>query len=164
MHTSCSSARKHLLSVVGVSLLLSAAGCGGSSGAVSGKVYYYGKPLPGGEVIFVHEKGSFSTGIGEDGGYRLDKVPVGPVKIAVISHAASPGTFMSPRVGSKVKQAVSETKGGEKASKEIMARMIESTQGNKPAIYIPSKYNDAGKSGLEYTVVSGSQPHDIQLK
>ena len=63
----------------------------GSSGTVSGKVTYNGQAVPGGVVVFVADgtRGTMSATIGEDGSYRVENVPSGPVKIAVKTAAPS---------------------------------------------------------------------------
>src|SRR5436309_829807 len=57
-------------------LLAVAAGCGSGVGSVSGKVFYQGKLVKGGNVTFVSTEGkpSKSTSINEDGSYSLDKL------------------------------------------------------------------------------------------
>ncbi len=67
-------------------LVLLAAGCGGGGvhqAEVSGKVTYRGRPLPGGLVTFVSDRGLSSTAtIAPDGSYHL-MAPVGVVKVSV---------------------------------------------------------------------------------
>src|SRR5947208_346963 len=73
---------------------LPAAGCarapaggpaGSATAAVSGKVFYGGKPLTGGAVRFLAagDDRSAYTMIRPDGSYRLTDVPVGKVKVCV---------------------------------------------------------------------------------
>lgn len=169
MHRSYSAARGSLLSIVGMSLLLSAAGCG-SRGTVSGKVLYKGKPLPGGGVIFIHDRGAFSSPIQEDGSYRIDKVPVGPVKITLTGPAGANNRVMGamPRgvQAEKAKKNMVPVASEEKGPKALMAEMIgpKASQGKKPGVIIPRKYGNPEESGLTYTVGSGSQTYNIELE
>jgi hypothetical protein len=135
-----------VLSLVLLALPL-ASGCGGQAkGTVSGKVTYQGKPVPSGFVTFLVENGApVHSDIRSDGSYRMEKVPVGLVKIGVQTKAAedalkSVGMPRKKEDFGKMKEAVSE-----------------GTQ-------IPAKYTDPNQSGLSYTVVKGPQQHDIDLK
>jgi hypothetical protein len=168
-----SSPRGSLRIALGVSLLLLAAGCS-SRGAVSGKVFYEGKPLPGGKVLFIHEqKGSFTSRIQEDGSYKIPDVPTGQVKIAVTgpatgSDANDPRLALSMRGGklptdtdlAKLKKLVPSDV-DEAGLREMMG--VPAAQPQKSAL-IPSKYNDPEKSGLTYKVDGGPQTHDIKLE
>jgi len=66
---------------------LAVAGCGRSSGTVTGTVTYKGKALKGGSVVFIPPAGgqaaTVSAQIGEDGTFTAEKVPVGDVKVTV---------------------------------------------------------------------------------
>jgi hypothetical protein len=144
--------------VLGVSLVLCLAttGCGGN-GSVSGKVSYKGEPLGGGSVLFVSTegRGSASTEIGLDGKYSLNKVPAGPVKIAVETAStkpakAPPGGMPTPPPGAMPKDVPS------------MYNQASQPKGNY--IWIPENYADPEKSGLTYTVTGGPQTHEIDLK
>lgn len=64
------------------------AGCGSKTGTVAGKVTYQEQPVPGGFVNFLPrsetDRGKvFSSGIDANGAYKVERVPVGPVKITV---------------------------------------------------------------------------------
>src|SRR4051812_22653135 len=104
--------------------ILAAAGCGGSRVTVSGKVSYKGTPLKGGNVVFnsLEGKESRSAPIAEDGTYRIEKCPVGKVKITVETESLK-------RVG---------TSGG--------ARKNQPPPGaNVPADYTPPDFDDKSK-------------------
>lgn len=133
---------------------LSAWGCGGPTAPketqhveVSGKVLFKGNPLPGGSVIFVAEKGGFSsTGrIEPDGSYKVN-APIGNVKVAVETEHL------------KTQQAPS--------SAEIEMRKATGAQQQAPGKYvpIPPKYADAANSGLTYVVGEGPQTYDIKME
>jgi hypothetical protein len=135
---------RRILSGCGVLLILTVTGCGPRQGQVMGKVLYQGKPLPSGTVLFVGTEGSRRglSPIGPDGTYRIENVPVGPVKIAVVS---------APRVPPGLMNA--------------------SGPGPQPAdppkndyVPIPARYQDAEQSGLTYTVEAGRHTWDLLLK
>ena len=134
------------------SVILLSAGCGPSVGEVSGKVLYNGAPLPSGQVLFFGAPANQvnSAQIDKDGNYRIQKVVVGPVRIAVTT--PDPGMMKKPH-----------PLGPNPTDKEKFMFERE-TRGYVPVVPIPSLYNDADKSGLTYTVVPGPQTHNIELK
>jgi hypothetical protein len=111
-------------------------------GQVTGKVLYKDKPLPSGTVLFVGPDGrrrGFSP-IGPDGTYHIEKVPVGPVKIAVVSEPrVPPGLMNAPGPGPP------------------------SDPPKNDYVPIPTRYKDAEQSGLAYTVEAGRQTHNLAL-
>jgi hypothetical protein len=130
-------------------LLMAAIGCGSAEGTISGTVSYQGKPLPGGSLTFVPEKGNgvFRGNIEKDGKYRINKIAAGPMKIAVQAAQAPrhPGAQVPPSEMSK---------GGAKAPAVAPGDYVK----------IPAAYGDPEKSGLRCTVTGGSQTHDIKLE
>jgi hypothetical protein len=130
-------------------------GCG-SSGSVSGKVYFHQKPLGGGTVTFASPGNkTVVSQIGPDGSFTIPKIPTGEVQIAVETESAKP----------------SEERGGMRPPKEVdvppEAQKSGIYAGKRPEgmtyVPIPSQYADPEKSGVTYTVESGSQEHDIKL-
>jgi hypothetical protein len=148
---------------------LAAAGCGSATGQVTGKVIFRGKPLSGGAVSFLPAsgQGANTSRIKEDGTYTVIKVPVGTVKIVVAPPAAA-------KLDPKIKMMVDAVKSGKtKMSQEEIDKMPpefrEALDSGGPSSsgrsgVIPKQYTDPEKSVLEYTVTSGSQIHDIELK
>ncbi len=142
-------------------LLVLATGCS-SHATISGKVTYLGKPLTGGIVLFVSAdgKGTGRATIGSDGSYKIEKMPLGLAKIAVDTQSAQrpasggkgPPAGMKPPPGTKLPDA----------AKNSGIYGSGAREGN--AEPIPENYADPEKSGLTYTVKSGSQPYDIELK
>jgi hypothetical protein len=145
-------------------LCLTAAGCGGTA-SVSGKVYYKGKPLTGGVVLFVSDnhKGTYRSDIAEDGSYRIDKVPTGPVKIAVdTSMAQAPAARQKgPPGGAGKMQPPKDTVLPESAKGGMYDPGHKAPE--RTAVKIPDHYANPEASNLTYTVTSGSQEHNIQL-
>ena len=125
-------------------LILAGTGCGPHLGHVSGKVLYKNQPLSSGTVLFVGPDGTtrgFSA-IAADGTYRIEKVPVGPVKIAVVSE---------PRVP----PGLANARGPGPQPPDQM---------RNDYIPIPARYKDPEHSGLRYTVEGGKQTQDILLQ
>lgn len=140
-------------------LLLLVAGCGDSLGEVSGRVYYKDQLLREGRVIFVSADGKKSATalIGHDGSYRLDKAPLGPVKIAV--HASATDR-------SRPRGAVAKEKMLKMLPKDLPPGAEQSPRfhsGDAATVRVPAKYADPDKSDLTYTVTSGGQEHDIRI-
>jgi hypothetical protein len=139
-------------------LCLAVTGCG-SSGSVSGKVSYKGEPLGGGVVVFTSTEGksSASAQIGPDGQYSIDKIPAGPVKISVETNSAKPakapprGALPTPPAGAMPKDI-------------DPSKYNQASQPKGKYVAIPENYADPEKSGLTYTVTSGPQTHEIDLK
>lgn len=145
----------HLLSQTWIGCLvlgasLAAAGCGGSTGTVSGKVYYKNTLVKGGNVSFVSDqkKTSQLAEIQEDGSYKVEKMPVGEATITVDTSSFKP---LPAARGMKPPPGV-QAPGGY----DMEAR-------TKRYVPIPERYTDPAKSGLKYTVKGGSQDHDLKL-
>lgn len=140
---------------IGLSVLILALftlGCGSPIGTVTGTVYYKNVPLKGGNVTFVSsdKTKSLISPIAEDGSYRIEKVPIGVVKVMVETKS------LDKKANLRSSQPPAGMKGGNRAAtdpKEMARRYVP----------IPSNYSDVDKSGLEYTVQGGSQTHDIKL-
>jgi hypothetical protein len=116
---------------------------------VSGKVFYKGKALPGGHVVFTADVGGL-TGEGvitEQGDYMIN-APVGAVHITVdttgLSKRASRGPMLGRRGGG----------GGETSL----------VPGNT-YVPIPPKYSKVDQTDLTFTVLPGEpQTHEIRLE
>ncbi len=150
-----------LFSVLLVGALLS--GCG-SKGTISGKVLYKGKPVTGGNLTFQSSQGVFRTTINEDGTYRIEKVPAGPVKIGVENQSLQ---IQEGQGQMLAKVTPKDKKGKDVNVSEMMQGMQKMMQkGAIPGKYvpIPQKASNPETSQLTYTVTSGSQVYDIELK
>lgn len=137
--------RRHALACL---TFLTLTGCGSNS--VSGKVTYNGKPLVGGTVtFFTADQQVKSSVIGADGTYAIDKLATGPAKITVSPPVPPPrmptGMRMDPKkMGAPAGEGPRTT--------------------NVKPVSLPAKYTDPAKTELTYTVTSGKQEHDIDLK
>lgn len=130
----------------------------GSEGEVSGKVTYKGKPLPGGQVMFITPQGyTFTSVIDPEGNYKL-KVLVGEVRIAVdnsmllnSNKPPAPNIRRPPGIEPPPGVKVDDIKQSSGAT--ITGTFVP----------LPEKYRTPDASGLTYTVKSGSQTYNIEL-
>jgi hypothetical protein len=143
-------------------VVVGAAGCavgGSSTGTVTGKVTYKGGPVKGGNVyFFVDDKNPGVGEIQEDGTYKAERVPVGNAKVSVDTEsmkppmgmpAAAAKKYTAPPPDPKVKtEAYVPPDPGERAKRYVK---------------IPEKYIDPERSGLTYTVKTGSQEFNIEI-
>jgi hypothetical protein len=112
---------------------------------VSGKVSYKGKPLVFGTVQFEASDKTFKQGnIDRDGSYFIEGVPAGLAKVAVNSPNPKSGDF------------------------QPLQREGRPPPPPRPQIPgwfpIPAEYQDLSKPRLTYTVRSGPNTFDIELK
>jgi hypothetical protein len=143
--------------VLALALVPLSVGC--SKGTISGKVYYQGKPLPGGTITFIPEgKGELRPAlINKDGSYQVDRVAVGPVKIAVFCSAGPPAALPRSRIRNMMNMKPP------KDAPPVVEKFLAA--GNTDGyVILPEHYSDPDQSGLTYDVKSGSQDFDIQLK
>lgn len=137
-------------------LALTSAGCGSSTGTVSGKVYHKKASLKGGSVTFLSADKQFgkTAEIQEDGSYRLDELPPGDMTICVETSSLNPtrSTFIP-------KNAMPKNVAGEGDFQPTDPRAAAQRY-----VPIPVRYADPETSGLKYTVGKGKQEHDIQLE
>lgn len=132
-----------------MTLLFTIGGCRHGS-SITGKVTYKGRPVIYGSIICVGaDKTARSGVIGPDGSYTVENVPAGTVNIAVISRDPSKGRSVLR---------------GEKPSKPGKSKAASSAAADKQWFPLPSKFEDAKKSGLVCDVNSGRVAYDIDLK
>jgi hypothetical protein len=129
---------------------------------VSGQVLLDGKPLPGGKLTFR------STGpkslpvtrtIDENGNYEEVDLPAGEVAVMVDNRALKPPP---PRGPITLPKGISP----EMAKQFNDAHSGPPPQRNQAGKYvpIPERYYDGENGELKFTVQSGTQKHDIELK
>jgi hypothetical protein len=146
---------RHLAGVLGLALLAPLAGCGPSTGTVTGKVTYQNEPVASARVN-VGPVASELTG--NDGTYKVTGVPVGDVEVTVLLPTTSVGMPMIP-TGS----------GGVPPGKEGQGSGgFRPTQPNPSTASIPQelveKYRDPKTSGLKLTVKTGENSFPIDVK
>ena len=137
--------------------LLTAIGCGGGVGDVTGTVTYKGKPLDGGSVQYRSGGKTIASEISKDGKYSIAGVPAGAALVAV--------SYVDPRATDHFRavSAASKSGGAGRGDKEAPASAlskVDPTTFNK----VPDKYNDFNGSGLTFEVKKGPNTNDIDLK
>ncbi len=158
-----------LLSIVAV-----VAGCGQGKGKLSGRVLWNGAPLPGGKVTFRPSDPKANPVIVEldEGGNYEVSLPTGEVLVSVDNRDLEPSP--APIAGSslslpqEVRDAMNKTKtegappapppGGDQPSAP------SSSKARGKYVRISAKFYTIDTSGLKYTVPSGNQKQDIELK
>lgn len=129
----------------GVMALVTAA-CGPLN-RVTGTVMIDGQPLPAGSVTFLCEgtgRPVISSAISEAGVYEIVNPPVGRARVAVKTFKPQP----------KPEPGVSPTTGIDYSL---------SWEDTGPYVPIPERYGSPHASGLECTIVGGTQAFDISL-
>ena len=146
-------------------LLLTASGCGKSTGSLSGTVKYNNELLEVGQVVAVNDQGQpvGRVDIVTGGKYTLLDLPPGPVTVLVMTYgpdgsplgaAAAPGHISYP-------PNMSPEQLKEFESKVLPPSVVKARELLKP---IPLKYSDAKQSDLKTTVVEGTvTSFDIEL-
>ncbi|MGH7173570.1 MAG: hypothetical protein ACRELG_25085 [Gemmataceae bacterium] len=145
---------KGLLGFV-LAMSLATVGCGSSAGTISGKVYYQGVALKGGNVTFLtkDKKVSRLAEIKEDGSYQIEKMPTGEALITVDTSTMKPPQSGNRRANVPPKGAIVPPGYKPLNLEEKAKRYTE----------IPPQYKDPAQSKLTYTVKGGKQEYDIKL-
>src|SRR5262245_48633374 len=139
--------------------LAGAIGCSGGTASVTGTVTFDGKPVTTGSVIFYSDSGRVDSGLLDaDGKYSVPRAPVGVVKVAVKSSMGTKavgGRAAPPSgpPGGKGKQKKASSEEGKPPPETTVVKSL-----------IPERYSDPEQSGLIYTIKSGNQVIDIDLK
>ena len=158
-----------LLSIVAVVV-----GCGQGKGKLSGQVLWNGAPLPGGKVTFRPadpKANPVVVELDEGGNYEVS-LPTGEVLVSVDNRDLEPrpapiaGTSLN--LPPEVRDAISKTKKeGAPPAPPADGNQTSASPSSKPRgqyVRIPDKFYTIDTSGLKYTVPSGNQKQDIELK
>jgi hypothetical protein len=132
-------------------VLLSAAGCGGGTGDLTGRVTYKGRPVAIGAVVFVGPDGlPHYAGLRPDGSYAITGVPPGELKLGVNSPSPTAATALAAAGPAKVK--------GRAADAAPPAADV--------ALWfpIPPHLGNPATSQIKTTVRRGANTFDIVLK
>lgn len=108
---------------------------------LEGTIKYNGETVQMAQINVLSEKGQ-SLGVIEDGRYKVERVPLGDIKIGINTEAER-GNFIG--------QSMARSKG-------------VSTGPALKFIALPAKYWDADTSGVTTTVKKGKNTFDIVLK
>jgi hypothetical protein len=134
---------KFLTAIFGIALAISLTGCGGGKGVLRGSVSYKGIALKQGSITLISNDGNHAAGqIDPNGNYEVFDVIPGDYKIGIISTMDTGAPAPSP-------EDIKKMKGG-------------AGGGMKSAI--PEHFGDPERSGLKYTVKSGSNEYPIDLQ
>jgi len=118
---------------------------------VSGTVFYKGKPLPGGQIIFATAQGHIVKAPIDPQGHYQCRVPLGEVQLAVDNR------MLDPKPSSRQRPSVPEA-----ALKHQGDPKEEPIRGTY--VPLPTKYHAPESSGLKYVVTKGGQTYDVHLE
>jgi len=138
-------------------LTLVAAGCGTSTGTVSGKVTYKGNPVTGGNITFIPPPGhaTVSVPINEDGTYTAEKVPTVNMKVCVETDSLRPNKGGGGGAAPKYSPPAGAT---------APPGYLSGPAKKGVYVQIPPKYAQPDSTDLSYTVKSGKQEFNAQLQ
>jgi hypothetical protein len=153
----------------GLLLALAVSGCGGGESKVRGKVTHNGKAVVWGSVTLQDQRGAVHQAtIDLNGNYEIDKVPVGPVKIAVVSPKPAAGRAK----GEKDAKDAKGGKGGEidDPREQFFKGKEKESAPERPLpppgawFPIPDKYASTETSGLTGEVKPKETELNIEIK
>ena len=134
-------------------------GCSGDPhqrGQLHGTVTYKGKPLTNGMVIFMGaDQQSHIADLDQNGSYKIDRIPFGPVKVAIQQQ--------QPRPASRPKPSAN-TKGGMSESKDAAREVEPPPEPKQSGVMVPVIYNNAESSGLVFEMKESNQEWNGELK
>lgn len=134
-------------------LLPCLSGCGKKQATVKGKITFMNQPLTTGTISFVGNGHTGSGTIKSDGTYLVPNAPVGEVTITVQTPPLPPGGVLATPPPPK----------GFAMPKEMLPPDYKENDAVR-VVSTPEKYAKAETSTLKYTVKSGTQDYDFDLK
>jgi hypothetical protein len=150
--------------------LLLALGCSPGKADVSGTVMYNGKPVAGGNVVFLPEdggKGGGSATVDKEGNFSLTNTSPGKMKVYITvpeKPKGAPGGAPKMMPDDKKK----DMKKGPDASKlppGVDPKMFDPNAVDQNSfVEIPKRYKDVGTSGLTFEIKPGKNTFAIELK
>ncbi|MBM4069309.1 MAG: carboxypeptidase regulatory-like domain-containing protein [Planctomycetes bacterium] len=141
---------------------LAVAGCGKSSGSLSGNVSYQGKPVTGGVMLLVDAKGrNFPASLNADGTYKCPEIPPGDYTVT-INTSALKGTDNQEGTAKMLEKQGLGNDAGSKQPKDL-AKVKEMSTGAGKLVSIPPKYASTTTSTLTVKVEGGKQIQDFTL-
>jgi hypothetical protein len=115
--------------------------------SMEGEVQYDGKTLGFGIVIVEGAGTSVQGNISQDGTYKVDNVPVGPVKLAVVTN---------PGMARAAQMAAGSNQGPGAKGKGKLGKVPENVD-------VPVKYHTTNSSNMSYTIEKGTNKYDIVI-
>jgi hypothetical protein len=152
--------------------MICAAGCGGGSGNVSGKVTFRDQPVVMGSVVIIgQDKMPRTAVIEENGTYYLKNVLAGDVQVAVVSldpsvaEKRAKGLAILAKVKAKA-QAKSKDKSAPDEPIDVLAPAppTDSPDAKKKWVRLPNNVEVPETSGITTTISPGENTFDIKLK
>lgn len=135
-------------------------GCGEGTGDLTGTIMHKGKAVASGSISAVGADGIPHGGsIGPDGRYTLTGLPVGEVKITVVS----PNPAKSGRADGRGAGARGEGRGKEARAMPKRDDPTPDPEAAKNWFPVPDTYADIARTPLRATVKRGPTAHDIDL-
>jgi hypothetical protein len=131
-------------------------GAGGPKGNLSGKVTLKGEALDAGSINIVAVDKNMYQGTIRAGTYRVEGIPVGDVKIAVIGRERVQSAADAKDIKSEVEAP------NPKIAKLRKKRAAAAKEGKKQPVGFA--YGDAETSGLKATIKAGENTADFDLK
>ncbi|MFO0880450.1 MAG: hypothetical protein U0840_24155 [Gemmataceae bacterium] len=144
--------RSYLTLALALLIGLTAVGCGGGTGNISGEVKVKDKPLPDGLITFFSQEGKKKVVLGpiKDGKYKVEGVPVGKAIITVQTVTKAPAFDIKAKDGGK--------------EPPVKGKDAKKPDPKNAPVTVATKYGDQKTSGLEVTVALGDQTHDLTVE
>ena len=144
--------------ILSISMLV---GCTQPKGVVEGEVTFKGKPVPGGNVMFISvgRKGKMtpqgSVELSRDGKFSME-LPVGTIMVGIDNREFEPAPATLPAVAP-----------GSNLPPEVLKSLSEGSKGSGRVsdrwVQYPEKYYLPERSGLEIKVSPGTQKVTLEL-
>jgi hypothetical protein len=130
---------------------------------VSGEVRYQGKPVLQGNITMYTQRGAFGTATIEDGQYRMDRAPVGSVRVVLT------GRTDRPSAKEQENQKWADIRKGAERIKKLQAegKSAEDVPPEPPADdpkSIPAKYGGDRTTPITREVKPGNQVIDLDIE
>lgn len=154
-----------LLSISIVVFTLVGAGCSSSStGDISGTVTFQGKPVVSGTVSVIGPEGNpVGTVIQPDGTYKMTGIQTGS-SIFLVASPAPAGEVAAAGAGKPGKGDILDGKPDAASEAGPAAGTTLSPDQLKKWVAIPNKYLDPNQTDLKFTVSSGANTFNIEMK
>ena len=130
---------------------------------VSGEVRYQGKPVLQGNITMYTQRGAFGTATIEDGQYRMDRAPVGSVRVVLTGRTDRPkAEELEKKKWAQIKQGADRIKKLQAEGKSIDDIPPEPVVDDPQAL--PSKYAGDRSTPLIREVKSGNPVIDLDIE
>ncbi len=149
--------RRYAVQLCGLAAVV-LSGCGGDvqRGKLHGTIKSQGKPVSFGTLIFLgSDNMTYPADLGKDGSYTVERVPFGPIAVALQQSALRPAPKADPGTV-RAKGGMSETKDA--------AREVAPPEPKATWVVVPPLYADAAKSGLAFDLKAAVQEWSVDLK